>query len=323
MIDKSILVSYLRQQKQLAMPDLIFNNKPDLDSLFGIPPKNAGKKPEIKKTFNNDSAQKSTPITPVTKMHPAGNQAASGTERISLASSLSSMKTIEHLMPSIKPRPARKSSAASAPAGESTLLTGVYNTYDEKRAALRMLYYAGCSSCGLAATRKSFVFGAGNADAPVMVIGEAPGSEEDDQGMPFVGPPGQLLTSMLSAIKLDKNKNVFITNVLKCRPPENRAPQSAEIVKCMPILEKQIAIIQPKAILLLGRIASHSVLGSTDTIANLRSKILKYKNSIPAMVIYHPAALLRNPEYKRPAWDDLQKFQSLLTDLGVYELSKV
>jgi len=187
----------------------------------------------------------------------------------------------------------------------------------DKRSALREIYRAGCTKCHLAESRTSFVFGGGNAEAPVMVIGEAPGRDEDEQGLPFVGAAGKLLTGMLAAIRLDRNKDVFITNILKCRPPGNRNPESAEIVTCIPMLQRQIEIIAPKAILLLGRIAAHALLDISDSIAKMRQKVFDYQG-IPAMVIYHPAALLRNPEYKRPAWEDLQQFEKLLAASGVY-----
>lgn len=150
-----------------------------------------------------------------------------------------------------------------------------------------------------------------------MIIGEAPGQEEDEQGLPFVGAAGKLLTTMLQAIGLDRANDTFITNVIKCRPPDNRNPESAEIITCIPLLKQQIDIIRPKAILLLGRIAAHAVLERTDSIAKLRTRVFDY-TGIPCMVIYHPAALLRNAEYKRPAWEDLQQFQKLLASLGVY-----
>lgn len=187
----------------------------------------------------------------------------------------------------------------------------------EKRSALRELLVAGCTKCPLSQGRMKFVFGAGNAGAPVMVIGEAPGRDEDEQGLPFVGAAGQLLTSMLAAINLDRSGDVFITNVLKCHPPENRNPETAEIVTCLPLLKRQIEIIRPRALLLLGRIAANALLATGDSVGRLRGKTLDYQG-IPAIVIYHPAALLRNAGYKRPAWEDLQQFQKLLSTLGVY-----
>lgn len=318
MLDKSVLITYLRQQKQLSAPDLFFKQPLDIEFL---PAKSSGKKIIVtdQKAHTDSRLEKNArPLIQISNESQKKHE--SGTEKSSIASRLSSLKTVDQLSIPEKKRTLKKKSFESA--GDSNAHeNGIYETYDQKRSALRVLYYTNCTNCQLSQTRKTYVFGSGAANAPVMVIGEAPGQDEDEQGLPFVGAAGQLLTSMLSAIKLDRTKNVFITNILKCRPPENRSPDSAEIISCLPILHKQIAIIQPKALLLLGRIAAHSVLGLTDSIAKLRSVTHQYK-SIPAMVIYHPAALLRNSEYKRPAWEDLQKFQLLLTNLGVYELSE-
>lgn len=318
MLDKSVLIAYLRQQKQLSAPDLYFKQPLDIEFLLGKSSNETVKETGQKVKTDSRLEKVARPLIQVTESHKKQNE--SETQKSPISSRLSSLKTVDQLSIPEKKRPLKKKSSEYA--GDSnTNGNDVCETYDQKRAALRVLYYANCTNCQLSQTRKTYVFGSGAANAPVMVIGEAPGQDEDEQGLPFVGAAGQLLTSMLSAIKLDRNKDVFITNILKCRPPENRSPDSAEIICCLPILHKQIAIIQPKALLLLGRIAAHSVLGLTDSIAKLRSVTHQYK-SIPAMVIYHPAALLRNAEYKRPAWEDLQKFQLLLTNLGVYELSK-
>lgn len=195
--------------------------------------------------------------------------------------------------------------------------------YEAKRAALVELYYEvkNCKGCQLSNTRTKLVFGAGNAGAPVMVIGEAPGRDEDLQGIPFVGKAGALLTKMLAAIQLDREKDVFITNVLKCRPPENRNPGQTESLACIPILRRQIAIIKPQAILALGRIAAHELLNVTEGIGKLRTETHNY-NSTSVIVTYHPAALLRNERYKRPAWEDLQKLQIILRDKGIYGSSE-
>ncbi len=189
------------------------------------------------------------------------------------------------------------------------------NGYEAKRAALIELYYEvkNCTGCALGATRTRMVFGAGNAAASVMVIGEAPGYDEDKQGKPFVGKAGALLTKMLAAVQFDREKDVFITNILKCRPPENRNPDQTETLACMPILKRQIAIIQPEAILALGRIAAHELLNLKESIGKLRTETHNY-NKIPVVVTYHPAALLRNKQYKRPAWEDLQKFQKIVRE---------
>lgn len=174
-----------------------------------------------------------------------------------------------------------------------------------------------CHQCPLGKSRKKFVFGAGNAESEIMVIGEAPGADEDRQGVPFVGRAGQLLTKMLAAIGLNRENDVFITNILKCRPPQNRNPETSEIHACMPILDRQIEIIAPKALLLLGRISANTLLDTTAGVGALRGKVHTFRG-IPAMVTYHPAALLRQQQYKRAAWEDLQKFQALLREQNIY-----
>jgi DNA polymerase len=190
---------------------------------------------------------------------------------------------------------------------------------DPMRNAFVALYSAekDCAACGLSAQRKTFVFGSGNVHAPLMIVGEAPGAEEDAQGVPFVGAAGELLTAMLGAIGLDRKKDVFIANVLKCRPPANRTPEAGEISACKRILTAQINIMRPRVFLLLGRIAAHALFDSTDSIASLRKEV-RSVNGVPAFVTYHPAAMLRNPEYKRPAWEDMQKLRTFLTELGAY-----
>lgn len=218
--------------------------------------------------------------------------------------------------------PAQQTTASSIsikPESTDVLVGGKTGSYETKRAALIELYYEvkNCKGCILGSSRRSMVFGAGNAGAAVMVIGEAPGADEDMQGKPFVGKAGALLTKMLAAIKLDREKDVFITNILKCRPPENRDPNQKESLACIPILKRQIAIIKPKALLLLGRVAAQELLQVADSVGKLRAETHNY-NSIPAVVTYHPAALLRTEQYKRPAWEDLQRFQSILRELGVY-----
>lgn len=185
----------------------------------------------------------------------------------------------------------------------------------DKREELVKLYYrcSDCSACSLSKTRKNFVFGAGTAYTDVMVIGEAPGEQEDLQGKPFVGAAGELLTRMLAAIHIDR-KGVFIANILKCRPPMNRTPNQQEISTCMPILKKQIEIIKPKALLLLGKTAAGSVLQNDKSVGSLRG-IVHYYDNIPAIVSYHPSALLRDASWKKPAWDDLQKFERLIKEI--------
>jgi uracil-DNA glycosylase family 4 len=167
-----------------------------------------------------------------------------------------------------------------------------------------------CRKCALGSLRTNFVFGSGNPDADLMFVGEAPGHEEDLQGKPFVGRAGQLLTLMLQAINLSRDE-VFIANVLKCRPPNNRDPLPEEVEKCEPYLLKQIDLISPKLIVTLGRYAAASLLRTKSALGELRKELHNY-NNVPLVVTYHPAALLRNPLLKREAWIDLKKITEYL-----------
>lgn len=171
-----------------------------------------------------------------------------------------------------------------------------------------------CQACGLSAGRKHAVPGEGVADAFVMVIGEGPGAEEDLQGRPFVGRSGQLLDKMLAAVSLSRTVNVFIANIVKCRPPGNRDPQPEESEACAGYLAAQIAYIKPKAILALGRIASRNLLATNEGITRLRGRFFDYRG-IPLMPTYHPSALLRDENLKRPAWEDLKRFREKLREL--------
>lgn len=162
-----------------------------------------------------------------------------------------------------------------------------------------------CVQCELHATRKNTVFGVGNPDADWMFVGEAPGAEEDRQGLPFVGRAGQLLNAMLSAVNLQRDQ-VYIANVLKCRPPNNRDPLGEEVKRCEPYLHQQVEQIKPKIIFALGRFAAQSLLKTTRPISKLRGEVFSYADTgIPLVVTYHPAYLLRNPIDKRKAWVDL------------------
>ena len=161
-----------------------------------------------------------------------------------------------------------------------------------------------CTACGLRAGCTQTVFGVGDRHAEWMVIGEAPGADEDKQGEPFVGRAGQLLNSMLAAIGL-KREHTYIANILKCRPPNNRDPKPEEAQLCRPFLERQIALIRPKLILAVGRIAAQNLLNTDTPIGKLRGRVHEV-NGIPVVVTYHPAYLLRSPGEKRKAWVDLQ-----------------
>lgn len=161
-----------------------------------------------------------------------------------------------------------------------------------------------CVKCALGQTRTKFVFGVGSPNADIVLIGEAPGADEDLQGEPFVGRAGQLLNKILEAIQL-KREEVYICNILKCRPPNNRDPQPDEIDTCEPYLWKQLELIKPKIIVCLGRVAAQTLLRTSDSLNDLRGKVHDYRG-MKLTVTYHPAALLRNPNWKRPAWEDVQ-----------------
>jgi len=161
-----------------------------------------------------------------------------------------------------------------------------------------------CEACSLSKTRTQTVFGVGDPNAEWLLIGEAPGAEEDRKGEPFVGQAGKLLDNMLAAIGLKRGQNVYIANVLKCRPPENRDPQGEEVSQCNPFLKRQVELIKPKLIIALGKFAAQSLLDSTSTIAAMRGKRHDY-HGVPVIVTYHPAYLLRNLPDKAKAWEDL------------------
>lgn len=164
-----------------------------------------------------------------------------------------------------------------------------------------------CTKCQLAGTRTNVVFGEGNPNAKLVFVGEAPGADEDAQGLPFVGRAGQLLTKIIEAIDL-KRSDVYICNILKCRPPGNRTPTSVEIECCIPYLMKQLKAINPKIICALGNVAAQTLLNTKAPMNRLRGRFHKFED-IMLMPTYHPAALLRNPAYKRSVWEDIQIIQ--------------
>lgn len=170
---------------------------------------------------------------------------------------------------------------------------------------------AACEACKLCAGRSNTVFGVGDPQADWMVVGEAPGENEDLQGEPFVGQAGKLLDNMLAALGLNRRSNVFIANVLKCRPPGNRNPEPDEVAQCEPFLRRQVALVQPRIILAMGRFAVQTLLQTTEPIGKLRGRVHHY-NGVPVVVTYHPAYLLRNLPDKAKAWADLCLAQALL-----------
>jgi DNA polymerase len=186
------------------------------------------------------------------------------------------------------------------------------NPASDKHAALKALRdeIGDCQRCRLSKERRSIVFGEGNPEARLMFIGEAPGREEDLQARPFVGDAGQVLTNLIKKMGL-KREDVYIANIVKCRPPNNRDPEDDEKAACIPFLERQIDIIRPEIIIALGRIAAQTLTGSNIPITKLRGNFFKYRN-IPVMPTFHPAYLIRNPKDKWLTWEDVQKVMERL-----------
>lgn len=189
--------------------------------------------------------------------------------------------------------------------------------WDELRQSI-----AACRACALCAERKQAVLGVGDEKASWLFIGEGPGAEEDVRGEPFVGPAGKLLDAMLAAIDLRRGEDVYIANAVKCRPPGNRTPEAAEMAVCAPYLKRQIALIQPRLIVLLGRVAVQAVLGEEGSLASLRGKTFTYRDgalTIPVVVTYHPAYLLRTLPDKAKSWEDLCRARALMRELAASE----
>lgn len=174
---------------------------------------------------------------------------------------------------------------------------------------------AACTACGLRKTCTQTVFGVGDEQADWMLVGEAPGAEEDARGEPFVGQAGRLLDSMLAGIELKRGDNVYIANVLKCRPPGNRNPEHAEVERCSPFLVRQVELIRPRLILAMGRFACQTLLATDASIASLRGRLHRYQG-VPLIVTYHPAYLLRNLPDKAKAWEDLCFARRTMAELG-------
>jgi DNA polymerase len=189
-----------------------------------------------------------------------------------------------------------------------TELKAMYSNLEEHRLAI-----SGCQKCPLGQTRTKFVYGVGNPEAKVMFIGEAPGRDEDIQGEPFVGRAGQLLDKILTAIKFDR-QDIYIANILKCRPPNNRDPLPEEMEICLPYLREQIRLIGPEIICALGRISAQALLQTSTPIGKLRKQWHSFEG-IPFIITYHPAALLRFPGYKKDTWEDVQMLRAKYDEL--------
>ncbi len=181
--------------------------------------------------------------------------------------------------------------------------------------SLRQLYDSihTCRNCPLGKTRTNFVFGVGNPKADIVLVGEAPGAEEDRKGEPFVGRAGKLLNQILESVQF-KREEVYICNILKCRPPNNRDPLPTEVNACEPYLHHQLDLIKPKIIVALGRVAAQTLLRTKESLTRLRTRVHSY-HDMPMVVTYHPAALLRNPNWKRPTWEDFKKVREMFENL--------
>jgi DNA polymerase len=239
---------------------------------------------------------------------------ATPTPRATAASQAASPRPAEKpplRAPAIRLRP-----AAEAPEN-ARVLAGAAKTIPELRAAVEKF-----DGCALKATARNTAFCDGVLDAPVLLLGEAPGKDEDEQGKPFVGRSGQLLDRMLAQIGLDRKSNILISNTIYWRPPGNRDPTQGEIVACLPFVERLIELASPKLLLLTGKAAAHTMLKREDGVMKLRGRRLLYsRESLPApvnaMVMLHPAYLLRQPQQKRLAWADLLAAEAWLDELGV------
>ena len=213
---------------------------------------------------------------------------------------------------------AEKTAALSAPVKESGMPSWLTTSADSLQAMELTAFHQDiheCQNCPLGKTRKNFVFGSGNPRSEILFVGEAPGADEDAQGLPFVGAAGKLLTKIIESTQTWKRADVFICNVLKCRPPGNRTPLPEEVDQCRPYLEEQVRIIQPKLIMALGATAAQTILKTKDSVGKLRNRWHDY-SGIPLRVTYHPSALLRFEGYKKDVWADMKELTAKYHSLG-------
>lgn len=236
--------------------------------------------------------------------------------RTALSEIASALAWASHKSSSIPPAPQCSDTSASPTEGNLSLFetplteqVAPCESLEQIRADL-----GDCRRCKLYSTRTNIVFGSGTPDASLLLVGEGPGADEDAQGLPFVGKAGQLLTKIIEAIQLTRDQ-VYICNVVKCRPPGNRFPEEDEIAACSPFLFRQIESIRPKIICCLGTAAAQTVLRTKTSIGKLRGRFHQYRG-IQVMPTYHPSYLLRYPEAKRDVWEDMKKIRALLNELG-------
>lgn len=217
--------------------------------------------------------------------------------------------------PSPSPSPAPRPTPPAAPPVPTTKQTVTVTSFGATGLSVIRDELGACTRCKLAPGRKELVYGVGNPDAALMFVGEAPGAEEDRTGEPFVGAAGQLLTKMIEAMGFTREQ-VYIANIIKCRPPGNRNPEPDEIAECEPFLKKQIAAIRPRMLVCLGKFAAQTLMRTETPISRLRGTFASYEG-IPLMPTFHPAFLLRNPASKKEVWSDLQQVIGRLRELGL------
>ena len=275
--------------------------------------------------------------TPVTEAQTPGEEGAAEVEAAAVAASGTTYSATSSATPSATPSAALQadSRAVPQPASRATAQADLDEakdfapdaitevSLDPDTAATRWARLQAavkdCTACDLAATRRQTVFGVGAPTASVMIIGEAPGAEEDARGEPFVGQAGRLLDLMLAEIGLARGEQVFICNVLKCRPPNNRNPQPDEVAACAAFLEEQIKLVRPRVVLLLGGFAIRSILKTESSVGSQRGTVHRRVLGgveVPIIVSYHPAYLLRNPADKRKSWEDLLRLAEVLDEAG-------
>jgi uracil-DNA glycosylase len=283
-----LLGRYLRQRQELGEAEILLDR-------FDV-----GELRSILESFG--ARRQARPAAPAPSESPAASPMAA---RSSAATSGGGSR-----VPAEAPRPPselQRISVVHQPSAVPPATLGALATLDELRALA-----LGCPRCRLCETRSHVVFGEGNQNAELMLVGEAPGAEEDRTGQPFVGRAGKLLDLLLSTVGFSR-ESIYICNVLKCRPPGNRNPAPEEIEACSPYLRRQVELVKPRAILAVGGFAAQTLLGSTLPIGRLRGTVHDFEG-VPLVPSYHPAALLRNPVWVRPVWEDLQRLRAILDD---------
>ena len=244
-------------------------------------------------------------------MHDRGEVLQDILERARYYASLSTLGLPPRSVEAIRAGIVEQEAVAAAPAPLPVIAPPTANGDAARLLAAVREEIGDCQRCRLAPTRKTIVFGQGNPNARLMFVGEAPGADEDEQGLAFVGKAGQLLTKIIEAIGM-RREDVWICNVLKCRPPQNRNPEPDEVLACQPFLEKQIDAIQPRVLVGLGKFGAHWLLKTAEPITRLRGRMGQYKG-ITVMPTYHPAYLLRNPGGKKDVWEDMKVVRALLS----------